>query len=98
MSESVLKILLEELTTIQVVCLTKNLADGSVCNTVIEVSLEQLEKVDASASQVRCPICNAVLHASHFGGLGELARSISKMVKRKADIGVRFVIPQPKDK
>lgn len=82
MSETVLKVLLSELTTVRIFCLS------STCGGTIEMGVDKLEGLDPKAE---CPVCKGFLRfdSSYLKLIGQAIRE-AKEGKRK----IEFVIKQ----
>jgi len=85
-SETVLRLLLSELTTVRVLCRQKT-KDGQDCGGVVEVPLGQLIRLGA------CPICqNDLRHTGNDQFYRALANGIAGLSKDQA-AAIEFVIP-----
>ncbi len=86
MSEKLLRILLDELETVRVVC------QSPTCGAIVEVSLEALAKTFAER---KCRVCNAEFDLTPTGvsSLAALARAIQACRNAKECYRVQFVIP-----
>jgi hypothetical protein len=89
MSETVLKILLGELTTVRVVC--------KQCGSALEVTLAQAATRQPSEPTL-CPGCGTCLRPVGAGGddLQTLAEVLQRLGQRTA-FDVQFVVPVKKD-
>lgn len=93
MSESVLRILLNELRTARVLCRNKigslNDPDGmKECGTITEVPIERLGNVN------HCPVCGYIIGPFSKGPMESLAKSIIDLGSRGSEIEIQFVIPK----
>lgn len=90
MSETILRILLEELQTARLVC--------KVCGTVTEIAVKEL---GSERHIFKCPGCpNAVFQdVDHkIDSLAKLSQAFHELAKQAAVFGVEFVIRQPEEK
>ena len=90
MNETVLKILLEELKMVRLVC--------KVCGTVTEIAVKELS---LERYLFRCPGCpNAVFQDvdKKIDSLARLENAFRELAKQNAVFGVEFVIRQSDEK
>ena len=85
MSEKSLRVSLNELNTVRVVC--ENKQGGQRCGAVIETSLAKLGNVH------RCPLCNQALFSDGVSPLNVLANVVRELVQEKEHAHVEFVLP-----
>lgn len=91
MSETVLKIMLSELTTVRIHC--QGLDGQGSCPGIVEMALAKM--VEKYQSQ-KCPLCGASIPNTSPNHLEQLGRSIEALNGQRG-LKIEFVIPQ-KDK
>ena len=85
MSETILKILSDELETIQIICRTNN------CNAVVELPVKALD----GSKPITCPLCKSFLAAQQFDHLYRLAEAFAVIGRHKKEFQVQFILKQP---
>lgn len=87
MPETILKIMLEELKTVRLVC------QADSCGAVIEFGIEKL-----ASAPTKCPVCAAEFHDptsdKQKGYLSELFTALHHLEFVRGRVKVQFVLPQ----
>jgi hypothetical protein len=84
MSEKLIRFLLSELKTVRVLCQHPN------CNTVVEVSVEDLPTKYQGAI---CPLCRNTIQAPQYNNLVTLGTALRGLASSEDRVKVEFVIP-----
>jgi hypothetical protein len=99
MSETILKILLTELTLIRVVC-KGHRSDGVPCGAVFELSLDRIAGTfqNGQLAEWVCPFCKTAFHlhdrlGNHLDPFAPLAKAVADLAAMGKSLEVQFVIP-----
>lgn len=83
MSKTLLSIMIEELTTVRLICRKES------CSAVVEFPMENLDSKD----MINCPFCGSVFQGNKTTNLKDLAIAVRELKKHTQQLGIEFIIP-----